>query len=129
MRRSLHLAMATGCLTGVLSAEAKAQELDPRLYPKFELGASATLLLLGENIRIDSKADSVEGTEIDAEDVLGVSGTSLQPRAALRWRPGKRHELELGFLRAVRSAEKVLVDTLTFSDTTFAAGLRLISNL
>jgi hypothetical protein len=129
MWMSLRLALVIGCLTGVLSAEAKAQELDPRLYPKFELGASATFLLLGENIRIDSKADSVEGTEIDAEDVLGVSGTSLQPRAALRWRPGKRHELEVGFLRAVRSAEKVLVDTLTFSDTSFAAGLRINSNL
>jgi hypothetical protein len=129
MRMSLRLAMATGCLTGVLSAEAKAQELDPRLYPKFEFDASATLLLLSENIRVDPLNQPGEGTEINAEDVLGVSETSLQPRAALRWRPGKRHELEVGFLRVVRSAEKVLVDTLTFSDTTFAAGLRINSNL
>jgi hypothetical protein len=93
-----------------------------RLYPKFELGASATLLLLGEKIRIDSKDETGEGTEIDAEDVLGVSGTSLQPRAALRWRPGKRHELELGVLRAVRSTEKVLVDTLTFSEPALQPG-------
>ena len=129
MRRSLRLLMAAGCVTGILSVEAKAQELDPRLYPRFEFDASATLLLLSETIRIDPQNQPGEGTEINAEDVLGVSTTSFQPRAALRWRPGRRHELELGFLRAVRSAEKVLVDTLTFSDTTFAAGLRINSNL
>jgi len=122
------LVFAAG-LTPLLASAASAQELDSRLYPKWELDASATLLLLGENIRVDPQNQPAEGTEINAEDALGVSGTSLQPRAALRWHPGRRHELELGYLRAVRSAEKVLVDTLTFSDTTFAAGLRLNSNL
>ena len=123
-----YLVFAAG-LTPLLASAAAAQEPDPRLYPKWELDASATLLLLGENIRIDPQNQEGEGSEIDAEDALGVSGTSFQPRAALRWRPGKRHELELGYLRAVRSAEKVSVDTLTFSDTTFDAGLRLNSNL
>jgi hypothetical protein len=117
-------------LTPLLASAASAQEeQDPRLYPKWELDASATLLLLTENIRIDPLNQPGEGTEIDAEDVLGVSGSSVQPRAALRWRPGKRHELELGYLRAVRSAEKVLRDTIIVADTTFDAGLRLNSNL
>jgi hypothetical protein len=127
MRRSLRLAAAMGWLTGVLSAEARAQELDPRLYPKFEVGASGTLLVLSETIRIDP--DTGEGTEINVEDVLGVSQTSLEPRASFRWRPGRRHELELGFQRAVRSAERVLTDTIQFADTTFAAGLRVNSQL
>ena len=127
MRRSLRLAAAMGWLTGVLSAEARAQELDPRLYPKFEVGASGTLLVLSETIRIDP--DTGEGTEINVEDVLGVSQTSLEPRVSFRWRPGRRHELELGFQRAVRSAERVLTDTIQFADTTFAAGLRVNSQL
>jgi hypothetical protein len=121
--------ICTAALTPLLASAASAQELDPRLYPKWEFDGSATLLLLSENIRVDPKNQPGEGTEINAEDVLGVSGTSLQPRLGLRWKPGKRHELELGFVRVVRSAEKVLVDTLTFSDTTFAAGLRLNSDL
>jgi hypothetical protein len=148
MRGSFHLLMITVWLTGVLSEagaqeagaqeagaqeagaqEAGAQELDPRLYPRFELDVSGTLLLLGEDIRIDPQNRPELGTTIDAEDVLGVSKTSLQPRATLRWRPGRRHELELGFLRVVRSAEKVLADTIAFADTSFAAGLRLNSNL
>ena len=80
------LVFAAG-LTPLLASAASAQELDPRLYPKWELDASATLLLLGENIRVDPLNQPGEGTEFDAEDVLGVSGTSFQPRAALRWRP------------------------------------------
>ncbi len=119
----------TAGLAPLLASTASAQELDPRLYPKWEIDASATLLLLGETIRVDPLNQPGEGTEFDAEDVLGVSGTSFQPRAALRWRPGKRHELELGYLRAVRSADKVLRDTLVVADTTFDAGLRLNSNL
>ena len=61
--------------------------------------------------------------------MLGVSTTTLQPRAAIRWRPGRRHELEVGFLRAVRTAERTLLDTLAVGDTTFAAGLRVNSAL
>lgn len=129
MRGSLHLLMITVWLTGVLSAEAGAQELDPRLYPRFDLDVSGTFLVLGETIRIDPQNRPELGTEIDAENVLGVSQTSFQPRATLRWRPGRRHELELGYLRVVRSGERVLVDTIAFADTSFAAGLRINSTL
>jgi hypothetical protein len=125
MRASLRLLLTAGWLSGALSGESQAQDPDRRLYPSWELSASGTLLLLSETVRIDP--DTGQGTEINVEDVLGVSQVSLQPRAVLRWRPGRRHELELGFLRAVRSAERVLSDTITFSDTTFAAGLRINS--
>jgi hypothetical protein len=89
-----------------------AQDLDPRLYPKFDLDASGTLLVLGETIRIDP--DSGTGTEIDAEDVLGVSTTSFQPRAALRWRPGRRH-------RASRSSPAILPSTTPPSPRAFGS--------
>jgi hypothetical protein len=115
--------------TTLLATAAAAQELDPRLYPKFEAGASGTLLLLSETIRIDPRNRPGNGTEIDAEDVLGVSRTSLQPEAHFRWRPGRRHELELRFLRAVRSAEKVLQDSIAVRDTSFAPGLTIDSDL
>jgi hypothetical protein len=120
--------IAAGLTVG-LGRKAGAQEAHDFLYPRFEAGFNGTVLVLGENIRIDNTNTSEPGTEFDAEDVLGVSKTTLQPRAALRWRPGRRHELEVGFLRAVRNAEKTLVDTVTVSDTTFAAGARLNSSL
>ena len=56
-----------------------------------------------------------------------MGSTTLQPRFALRWRPGRRHELEGGYQWAKRSGETVLTDTLVFRDTTYAAGLRVNS--
>jgi hypothetical protein len=102
----------------------QAQEV-PRshLYDKFQASASGTLLLLGTTIRIDP--DNGEGTEINLEDNLDIGSTTLQPRLALRWRPGRRHELEGGYQWAKRSGETVLQDTIVFRDTAYAAGLRV----
>jgi hypothetical protein len=102
----------------------EAQEV-PRshLYDRFQVSASGTLLVLGSTIRIDP--DSGEGTEIELGDDLGVSSTTLQPRLALRWRPGRRHELEGGYQWVKRSGETVLTDTIVFRDTAYAAGLRV----
>jgi hypothetical protein len=116
-------------LTVTFAAAASAQELDAHLYPRFELTASGTLLVLGEDLRIDPGNSPDEGTDIDAEDALGVPRESFQPRATFRWRPGRRQELEVGYLRVVRSSEKVLTDTIAFADTSFAAGLRVNSNI
>jgi hypothetical protein len=119
-----------GALAALSSRAGSAQELDPRLYPKYEASASGALLVLGENIRVDPSdpADGT-GTEVDAEDVLGVSPTSFQPRVAFRWRPGQKHELEFSFLRAVRSSEKTISKDFVFADTTFTAGLRVNAGL
>lgn len=117
-----------GGWTILSSGAALAQDLDPRLYPKYELTASGAFLVLGETIRIDP--DSGAGTEFNAEDDLDVSPTSFQPRAAFRWRPGQKHELELGFQRAVRSTgERVITRDITFNDTSFTAGLRVDAGL
>jgi hypothetical protein len=93
------------------------------LYDRFQASASGTLLLLGATIRVDP--DSGEGTEISVKDNLGIGSTTLQPRLAFRWRPGRKHELEAGYQWAKRSGETVLQDTIVFRDTTYAAGLRI----
>ena len=93
------------------------------LYDRFQASVSGTVLYLGTNIRIDPATG--EGTEIDLEDHLAVGSTTVQPRIALRWRPGRRHELEGGYQWANRSGGRVLQDTIVFRDTSFAAGLRV----
>ncbi|MGH7584613.1 MAG: hypothetical protein ACREMH_00020 [Gemmatimonadales bacterium] len=108
-----------------------AQEVRGSLYPRYEASAHASLLVLGETIRIDSERNPDSGTEIDAEEALGVSPTTFEPRIAFRWRPGerRRHEIEAGILRAVRSGDRTLTDTIVVGDTSFAAGVPVQARL
>lgn len=106
-----------------------AQELDPHLYPKFELDASGSLLLFSTVVRADPTTRPGLGTEISFENDLGSARDNFEPRGALRWRPGRRHELEVGYLRALRSSDRVLDRTLNFRDTSFAVGATTSSSL
>lgn len=94
------------------------------LYDKWQLGVSGTLMLYSTTFRIDPEGDG-EGTTIDAEDLLGLESTNLEPRLAARWRFSHRHELEAGWQWADRKSSKTLVDTIFIKDTSFAAGLRV----
>ena len=124
MRYSVPLA---GLSAALLPLSLLAQEPQNHLYDKFQLAASATLLIYSTDLRIDP--DSGGGTTINLESALGLETTNLQPRIAGRLRLGKRNELEAGFQWATRSSEKVLGDSLVIGDTTFAAGLRVAANM
>ncbi len=116
---------ALGLLACTLGAtQAQAQELGNRLYDKFQVSASGSLLWLSSEIRIDAKNGSI-GTDLDPEDDLGMPETKFQPRAAVRWRPGRKHELELGYQFARRNAEKTLERNIEVGDTSFTAGAQL----
>ena len=121
---TLAIALASGC-----AQRAAAQVPGSSLYSRFDVDAGPALLVLGETIRIDPEDRRAAGTEVDAEEVLGVPRTTFQPRATLRWRQLRRHEIEAGVLRAVRSAERHLDETIVVGDTSFAAGARINSNL
>ena len=90
------------------------------------MSVSGTGLLYATALRVDA-ANGTPGTELDPEEDLGLASGSLQPRVAVRYRPHRRHELELGFQRARRTGTTVLADTIQFADTSFAAGLRVES--
>jgi hypothetical protein len=84
---------------------ASARPERPELPPRKRLttcipdeAANGTLLVLGETIRIDSKDIPDPGTEIDAEDVLGVDcpSTNLQKVASLGGEPGLRGKVQRG---------------------------------
>ncbi|HJS46769.1 MAG TPA: hypothetical protein VJ773_02150 [Gemmatimonadales bacterium] len=98
---------------------------DPRhsLYDKFQVNLSLTGVILNSDIRVDGSGGN--GTDIDAEDDLGLATLKLQPRAALRWRPGRRHELEVGYQFARRTSEKTLEREIQFGDSTFEVGARV----
>src|SRR5262249_59764169 len=65
------------------------------------------------------------GTDIDAEDDLGLAADKFEARLALRWRPGRRHELEVGYQFARRTASSMLQRDITFGDSTYQAGANI----
>ena len=128
--RSLRLA-AVVALSGVSVNAAAAQSPAAQspvatrnhLYDRIQLTVSGTNVWLGPRIRIDA-TDSTPGTEVSGDD-LGLTGSTLEPRVGLRWRLGRRHELDMGYQMAAHSGERVLTDTIQVGDSTFATGLRV----
>ena len=94
------------------------------LHDKFQLSGSFTSVILGTNIRIDSERTG-QGTDLDVEQDLGLDKAVPEPRFSLRWRPGRKHELEGGFQFAQRGAEKTLDRDISVADTTFNVGANL----
>ena len=114
-------------VTPALAPDLAAAQLPTNhLYDRWQLSGSGTLLVLGATLRVDGEN---RGTDLSVEDDLGLSRTTLQPRVALRWRPGKRHEIEAAYQWASRSTQRVLTDTVVFNDQTFASGLRVETSL
>jgi hypothetical protein len=105
--------------------QARAQS-NSRLYDKWQIDLSGAVVIMGTNIRVDG--ENGEGTEVDGEDVLGLSQEKFQPRASVRWRPGRRHEIELGYQFARRTAEKTLERDITFGDSIYTVGVNVKSN-
>jgi hypothetical protein len=102
------------------TASLAAQAPRPNLYDRLQFTASITTIILNANIRVDPANGT--GTDVDAEDDLGLAKSRIEPRFAVRWRPWQRHEFEVGYQFARRSAERVLDRDITFGDSTYHAG-------
>lgn len=111
---------------GLIPAAVAGQAAPNHLYDRLQVGGYLTSVMLGSKVRVDGSQGNV-GTEIDPEDDLGLSRIKIQPRFAVRWRPGRRHQLEGGYQFARRDAERVLTKDFEFADTMFTAGLRVRS--
>jgi len=124
----IRLAFCVMALCGTALHQVRAQDSLPptnHLYDRFQLSFSGAQVWLGPKVKIDA-GDGTPGTEVDGKDV-GASNSTVEPRLALRWRPGRRHELDVGYQFARRSGGRVLADTIYVADTSFAAGLRVES--
>ena len=104
---------------------AQAQSSIGNLYNKWQIDLSGAMVLMGSTIRVDGA--NGEGTDVDS-DVLGLSKSRLEPRISVRWRPGHKHELELGYQYARRDAEKTLDREIIFNDSTYDVGANIKTN-
>ncbi|HKA58123.1 MAG TPA: hypothetical protein VKD28_05875 [Gemmatimonadales bacterium] len=114
--RSINLVVVALLVAPTLAA----QGTHPNLYDRLQFGVSLTTVILNTNIRVDGSNGN--GTDVDAEDDLGLETRRLEPRFAVRWRPGRRHELEVGYQFARRSSTRVLDRDITFGDSTYNVG-------
>jgi hypothetical protein len=126
-RRFRHALLAASLITIATVPRLAAQQLDNHLYDKFQAMGSLSLLVLSTNIQIDPS--NGEGTEISVESILGLPSTTWQPRAALRFRMGRRNELEAAYQWASRTGDVTLADSIVVGDTTFPAGASIQSKL
>lgn len=118
---------AVALVLGVLATRPLVGQVRNHLYDKFQVSLSAAGVILGTTVRLDS--DEGEGTEVDAEDDLGLDRVALRPRIGFRWRPGRRHELEASYLTISRSGVKTLDGDITIDSVTYTAGASLESRI
>jgi hypothetical protein len=107
----------------VMPGRLVAQGVPNHMYDKFEVSAGAADVILNSDIQINGSAGNV-GTEINLDD-LGISQSAFAPAVGIAWRPGRRHQLSLGYLYISRNGDKVLTKDIEFEDTTFTAGLQV----
>jgi hypothetical protein len=83
---------------------------------------------LDTRLRIDETLTE-QGTEISAEDDLGLDDAMILGQGELTLLPGKHHLIRLSGIAVHRSAQKILDIDIEFDDETYLAGERVDSEL
>lgn len=96
-----------------------AQDIN-HLADKAQLTLSGAAIMLGSKMTVDG--ETTQGTNIDVENILGLSKTSVQPRIAVDFKPSRRHDIEVGYQFVRRSAQKSLAQDFVFRDSTYHVG-------
>lgn len=86
------------------------------LYDKFQASLDFTTVLNNSDARIDGSAG--EGTNLNFKDVLGISGSSIQPALGFAWKPGRHTELDVGYQFINQSGSRNFNDSLVIGDNT-----------
>ena len=79
-------------------------------------------------LRVDESLTN-QGTEISAEDDLGLDDSKLLVQGELTLLPGERHLVRLSGMTARRSAEKDIESVIEFDDEVYQIGERVNSEL
>lgn len=101
-----------------LPALARAQgstEYKNHLYDKFQVGLAFTTVLNNSDVRVDG-TDGNLGTNINFKDMLGISGSSVQPALVVAWKPGRKTELDLGYQFINQSGSRAFQDSIVIGD-------------
>jgi hypothetical protein len=98
------------------------------LYDKFQVAISFTAVLNSGHTRVDGPNGEL-GTTIDFKEILGISGTSVQPAIGIRWKPGRHTEFDLGYQFINQSGDRSFTDTLYIGEDTVSGDIDASSKL
>lgn len=127
MRAPTSATIGVLCVFGFVNASALGAQDYPQnhLRDTWDFTLSGASVILGSEMRVDG--DQTQGTSIDVERILGLDKNKFQPRFAFTWRPGNRHELEVGYQFVRREADQALTQAIVFRDSTYQIGRRVDS--
>lgn len=104
-----------------VAAQGGGYALQDHLYDKFQFALDFTTVLNNSEARVDGSGG--EGTNLNFKDLLGISGSSAQPALGVRWKPGRRTELDLGYQFINQSGTRSFNDTLIIGDNTVSGDI------
>lgn len=97
------------------------------LYDKLQVSANFSMVLNRGDTRVDG--DAGRGTTLNFKDILGISGTSVQPALGLAWKPGRHTEFDLGYQFINQSGDRSFNDTLVVGNDTVSGAISAKSKL
>jgi hypothetical protein len=95
---------------------------------RFRVEVTVLGAALDTTLRVDPSL-AVQGTQINAEDDLGLEDSKLLALGEITLLPGDRHLVRLSGFSVRRSANKLLDRTIVFDDQTYNANERVDSTL
>ena len=107
------LAVLALAAPGALSAQDSTVN---HLYDKFQATLDFSTVLNNSEARVDGSGG--EGTNLNFKDLLGISGSSIQPALGLAWKPGRHTELSIGYQFINQSGSRSWDDSLVIGDNT-----------
>jgi len=114
------LALLALGLPGALAAQDSTTYRN-HLYDKFQGSLDFTTVLNNSDARVDGSAG--EGTNLNFKDVLGISGSSIQPAIGVAWKPGRHTELDLSYQFINQSGTRSFNDSLVIGDNTVSGDI------
>jgi hypothetical protein len=100
---------------GALSAQDSTASVN-HLYDKFQATLDFSTVLNNSEARVDGSGG--EGTTLNFKDLLGISGSSIQPALGVSWKPGRHTELSIGYQFISQSGTRSFSDSLIIGDNT-----------
>ena len=95
---------------------------------RFRLEVSLLGSRFDTKLRVDQSL-TLPGTQIDAEDDLGLDDSALMPQVELTLLPGQHHLIRLNGMSMRRDAQKIIDREIFFDDQVYEPGERVDSRL